>query len=143
MSEKETRTYQELIKTELEIDWDSKNFWDIVRFYLIECPTVNTRDNRICARGASLEDYGWIDEGKGDLLKDALIDSSCSLDELTAWAKGCESINTYKLSPPREYSVFKTDLKAKFLLKILEIRLRTEDSISLNMSVKRFIFSKK
>ena len=117
MNTQETKTYQELIETESKIDWDSKEFWDIVRFYLLKCPTVNTNNVRICNRGKSLEDYGWSDESRVDSLRNALIESSYSLDGLTEWDKGYVNLNINKISPPKEYSVFKTGLKAKFLLK--------------------------
>lgn len=107
MATKETKTYQELIKTELEIDWDSKNFWDIVRFYLLECPTVKTekkeKKRRSC-RGKTLEEFGW---NQNTRLKNMMTKSSVNLTDFT-WSEDVEIKElTKEFTPPREYCVVK------------------------------------
>ncbi len=107
MNTQETKTYQELIETESEIDWDSKEFWNIVRFYLLECPTVKTvkkEKRRRSCRGQTLEEYGW---GQTTPLKNSMTNSSLNLTDFTSCGDVDIKEFTKEFTPPTEYCVVK------------------------------------
>ncbi len=107
MCTEETKTYQELIKAEAEIDWDSKNFWNIIRFYLIECPSRNGGlQNPVSAKGKLLAAYGWEGGPKFSELKKAFIHACSRLETFEGVKNGSIKSKLEGIAPPTEYCSF-------------------------------------